>query len=341
MKVIAVHGTNGLAERWPKLIREFGLECRSVNGYGNSIIDDLHGCDALLWHVSQDSVTDLRFARSVLLAAARLGLRVYPNHQTVWHFDDKAAQKYLLESIGAPLADTWVFYDRNEALEFVERATYPLVWKLRGGAGSLNVRLLRDRDQARRMVATMFGKGVAAFPPGRAVQAAAASALQHNRDLTWLLRNGRRVIGRYLRRSRTRDAERGYILLQRYIEGNDHDVRVMVVGHRAFSSRRQVRRGDFRASGSGQNIFLDEHETDRRLIDIGFKIARDVGAQTLALDFVFEPVSNEPVLLEMSYVMPPKALEAHKGYFDEAFVWHQGSYDLARMVLQDLLAASG
>ena len=340
MNVIAVHEASSLAQRWPGLIHEFGLECRVVNGYANSIIDDLRGCDALLWHVSQDSATDLRFARSVLLAAAKLGLRVYPNHETVWHFDDKAAQKYLLESIGAPLADTWVFHDRHEALEFIELATYPLVWKLRGGAGSLNVRLLRDRDQARKMVAVMFGKGVAALPPGRAVQAAAASARQHKRDLSWLLRNGRRVIGTYLQRLRATDAQRGYILLQRFIEGNDHDVRVMVVGHRAFSSRRQVRRGDFRASGSGQNIFLDEHEVDKRLIDIGFRIARDVGAQSLALDFVFEPVTNEPVLLEMSYVMPPKALDAHKGYFDEAFVWHPGSYDLARMVLQDLLDAA-
>ena len=165
MNVIAVHGTNGLAQRWPTLIQEFGLEYRRVNGYANSIIDDLRDCDALLWHVSQDNVTDLRFARSVLLAAARLGLQTYPNHPTVWHFDDKAAQKYLLESIGAPLADTWVFYDPNEAREFIEHATYPLVWKLRGGAGSLNVRLLRNRDQARNMVTLMFGKGVPAFPP--------------------------------------------------------------------------------------------------------------------------------------------------------------------------------
>ena len=340
MNVIAVHGTNGLAQRWPTLIQELGLECRRVNGYANSIIDDLRDCDALLWHVSQDNVTDLRFARSVLLAAARLGLQTYPNHPTVWHFDDKAAQKYLLESIGAPLADTWVFYDPNEAREFIEHATYPLVWKLRGGAGSLNVRLLRNRDQARNMVTLMFGKGVPAFPPARAVQAAATSARQHKRDLTWLLRNGRRVIRSYLHRSRTHHAERGYILLQRYIDGNDHDVRIMIVGNRAFSSRRQVRPGDFRASGSGNNTFLDEHEIDTRLIDIGFKIAHDIGAQSLALDFVFEPTTHEPVLLETSYVMPPKALDAHKGYFDETLVWHPGSYDLARMVLQDLLAAA-
>ncbi len=52
------------------------------------------------------------------------------------------AQKYLLESIAAPLVDSYVFYSKKEAIKWVEETSYPKVFKLAGGASSSNVRAL-------------------------------------------------------------------------------------------------------------------------------------------------------------------------------------------------------
>jgi glutathione synthase/RimK-type ligase-like ATP-grasp enzyme len=93
-----------------------------------------------------------------------MGLQVFPDTDTCWHFDDKIAQKYLLEAIGAPLVPTYVFYEEDEALAWLRGATYPLVRKLRAGPGSRNGRLIRDYAEAKRFCATAFGKGIAPVP---------------------------------------------------------------------------------------------------------------------------------------------------------------------------------
>ena len=49
------------------------------------------------------------------------GKKVFPDFNTVWHFDDKVGQKYLLEALDLPLVPTWVFYDKTEALQWADK----------------------------------------------------------------------------------------------------------------------------------------------------------------------------------------------------------------------------
>ena len=87
------------------------------------------------------------------------GIKCFPDFHTVWHFDDKVGQKYLLESIGAPLVPSYVFYSKKDALEWVEHTDFPKVFKLRGGAGSSNVILAHTPQEARSLIKKSFGKG--------------------------------------------------------------------------------------------------------------------------------------------------------------------------------------
>ena len=45
-----------------------------------------------------------------------------------------------------PLAPSYVFYTREEAMSGLKNARYPKVFKLRNGAGSDNVRLVSTRQ---------------------------------------------------------------------------------------------------------------------------------------------------------------------------------------------------
>lgn len=58
------------------------------------------------------------------------------------------------------MPDTWRFTEREAALAFLEMASYPLVSKADVGASSVNVRILKDADAARRHVAQIFGPGI-------------------------------------------------------------------------------------------------------------------------------------------------------------------------------------
>ena len=336
-ETIAIHGDNGFARRWPSVAERMGLRVKRVNAFSNSIWEDLEGCSALLWNVNHEAINDLEFARPVLLSAEQRGIRVFPDHRTVWHFDDKVAQKYLLEAIDAPLATTWVFFDKGEAMRFLERAEYPLVFKLRRGSGSLNVQLIRSRRDGVRVVSAMFGRGLPPFPVGASLLRAATRAKQPGSRAGTIWERGRRAATVLMRKVTGPGRERGYVLFQRYVRDNARDIRVTVVGDRAFTFFRGVRPNDFRASGSGLLQYPDARAVQLDMVDIAFSITRTLRAQSLALDFVVEPDSDRPVLLEVSYTFIASAVEGCPGYFTPGHVWVSGSFDPAELILKDVV----
>ena len=338
--VVAIHGSNGLAAMWPTYAEELGYRVLHVNAYNNDILKELKGCSAFLWNVDQDTPNDIVFGRSILLAAQQSGLRVFPNHATVWHFDDKVAQKYLLESVGAPLVQTWVFFDRPTAESFVKSAPYPLVFKLRSGAAAQNVRLLRTPKEAMRVVRAMFGTGIRANPVGAGLRRAMERARQHRDDGASMLGRGQRAAYGLLRRIVAPVRERGYVLFQRFMPGNSCDIRVTVIGDRAFVYTRGVRPNDFRASGSGLNTYLTQDEIPLDVINAAFGVVKRLGAQALALDFVRDMSSGHAHLLEISYTFVPRYIELCPGYLTSSLQWHAGSFHPSRLILEDLLTDS-
>ena len=85
-----------------------------------------------------------------LFPAIEHGLKipVFPGWNTYWHFDDKIAQNYLLQSAGIPIPNTEVFWRREEAIAFCRSAHYPLVIKLTSGITLENVLLLHTFTEA-------------------------------------------------------------------------------------------------------------------------------------------------------------------------------------------------
>ncbi len=75
------------------------------------------------------------------------------------HFDNKLAQKYLLEAIDAPIVKSYAFFTEQEALEWIDRTTFPKVFKLKSGAGAYNVSLIKSRDEARNMLRGHLERG--------------------------------------------------------------------------------------------------------------------------------------------------------------------------------------
>jgi glutathione synthase/RimK-type ligase-like ATP-grasp enzyme len=67
-------------------------------------------------------------ARHVIASAEKMSITVYPNSQSCWHFDDKIAQKFLLESIGAPLVPTYVIYTPQAACQWIHNTSFPKVF---------------------------------------------------------------------------------------------------------------------------------------------------------------------------------------------------------------------
>jgi glutathione synthase/RimK-type ligase-like ATP-grasp enzyme len=338
---LAIHDRPGsFSDRWAERAAELGVEHELVDCLGTRIIADLRRHDALLWHWTHTDPADLLVARSIIRSAEELGLLVFPSTATCWSFDDKIAQKYQLEALGLPLAQTDCFYSEEAALAWIDRADFPRVMKLRGGAGSTNVRLVRSRREARRMARQAFGSGFStgsmgagALPSDASLRLARAKA---RRDLAGvLLRLPRTLYGHW--RTRRPNAERDYLYMQEFLPNNRYDTRVTVVGRRAFAFTRNVRKNDFRASGSG-DIDYSRDRVAPECLRIAFEASRKLRSQSAAFDFAFD-AEGKPKVLEWSFGYLAKAIRACPGYWDEDLKFVEGQCWPQDAILDDLLAA--
>ncbi len=337
---LAIHASEGsFSGRWMAYCDEHKIPYRLVNCLDSDIIAQLASVDALLWHWHYPDPHAQLMARQVIMAAEAMGVAVFPSTTTCWHYDDKVGQKYLLEAVGAPLVPTYVFYDLREALQWIDGAVFPKVFKLRIGAGSLNVRLVRHAQEARTLARQAFAGG---FRPVASYQQDARKRWRNarqQRDLFSVVKRLPRTLATIRRLNQVLGCERGYIYFQDFLADNQFDTRVTIIGNRAFAFTRNVRPGDFRASGSG-DIVYDVHRINSQCVPIAFEVTRQVGSQSMAFDFVLA-AHQQPMIVEVSYCYDPAAVYQCTGHWDDQLTWHAGHMWPQDAILIDLLEALG
>ncbi len=174
--MIAIHKSiSGFHPRWAEYCVQNNISHKIVDCYENDIVEQLKDCDALMWHFHQNNPKDILFAKQLLVSIQQTGKKVFPDFNTMWHFDDKLGQKYLLEAVGAPLVPTYIYYTKADALNWIEQTSFPKVFKLRGGGGSANVQLVKTKNEAIKIINKAFGKVLKIMTPGQVLKNAGES----------------------------------------------------------------------------------------------------------------------------------------------------------------------
>lgn len=324
MKPIAIHKyyDDVWTDGWITYCKENSIPFEVVNGFRTDIVKHLRGYSALFWNFNPWRYEDLHFARHILKAAESLGLKVFPDETTRWHYDDKIAQKYILESIGAPIAPTYVFYDLSKALDWIDKAPMPLVGKLRRGAASNNVFLLKTKTEARAFCRRMFGPGINPSPrlfSDMGVRMSKAKKMKNPKDL---VKAFSKLAEKISEARKHFPFEKGYVLFQEFMPDNSYDIRINMIGDRAWGFTRNMRKNDFRASGSG----LLDYSRDRvpeRVVKSAMAISRKLGFQAMNYDFL-KNRKGEYKLLEMSCGTFAKLIYDCPGHWDRNMKWHEG-----------------
>jgi len=247
-------------------------------------IDTVRKFQVILWRANLDPPFSEEAKEKIYFIERFLGLRVVPNWNTFWHYDNKRAQSYLFALQGIPSPSTFVSYSQSEAHEATTSLGFPFVSKRADGAASSNVRLLSDLGHAQREVRRAFS------------QPFWAKALR---------RLGVRV-------HLTPRSQSGYVLWQRFLSANDRDLRITVIGRdRVFAFWRNNRPGDFRASGSGLiDYAVDKVEEECRFC---LEICRQNDFDTMAFDLVYHQGRFQ--VLEMSYAYNDEAIYRAPAHF--------------------------
>ena len=319
--------TPDFSVRWAEALQAQGLTVKWLDLLGVDPLRQVAGCAGVMWHWFHYPHEQRLAALPILrVIEEHLHLPVFPDMATGWHFDDKIAQRYLLEALGIPTPKTWVFWRKTDALDWCGKAEYPLVAKLSGGAGSANVRLIRGIPEAKAYIEQCFsGSGIVSRP--------VLPEAGWKRKWSLLKRAIKRAghVPSYVVCDRFPPMpeqsfwmpQKNYALFQEFLAGNEFDTRVTVIGNRAFAFRRLNRANDFRASGSGQ-IRFEPEAIDLRCVAAAFAAAGRLRSQSMAFDFMFRGEGREPVVGEISYGYADWAVERCPGHWDSGLQWQEG-----------------
>ncbi|HVN56664.1 MAG TPA: hypothetical protein VMT63_00050 [Bacteroidales bacterium] len=309
------------------------IECEYLHADDPDFFEKVKSLDAFIYRWYHYDY-DRQLATTILpLIRDFLKIKCFPDNATDWHFDDKIKQYYLLKLYNFPVCESWIFWDRKDALEWTDTARYPLIFKLKGGAGSKNVLLVRNSRKAKQLVRRMFGRGFSDL--------GILNSMSTSRHDFRLLRNLKILLWQIKRSVTGRPAEtvyqknRNYVLFQEFLSGNKFDTRITVIGNRAFGFRRFNRKNDFRSSGSGI-IDHDPAFIDTGCVRIAFEISRKFAFQSMAYDFLCDE-SGQIKFSEISYSFLDTTVHQCTGYWDKDLNWHEGHFWPQFCQLQDLL----
>lgn len=332
MKLAIHHRPGSFSDRWIAYCEEQGIDYKIVNAFDTDIIQQVSDCDVFMWHHHHAQFKDVLTAKRILFALEHAGVKVFPDFKTGWHFDDKVAQKYLLEAIGAPLVPSYVFYDKQEALKWASKTSFPKVFKLKGGAGAANVRLIKTQKEANKLIKQAFGRGFPQYDKWAGFKERIRKYKEGKVGLLDILKGlARLFIAPEFAKQQA--PERGYVYFQDFVPNNNFDIRVVVVAGRAAAEKRYVRENDFRASGSGKFSY---EGIDEQVIKIAFDVANKLGLQSAAFDFIYD-ADDKPLIVEVSYGFGTDGINKSPGYWDVDLNWHEGKFNPQEWMLNHLV----
>jgi glutathione synthase/RimK-type ligase-like ATP-grasp enzyme len=189
-----------------------------------------------------------------------LGKICYPSLAEALIYEDKILQYELLDHLGFPVVPTFVSHSEEEALEYAASTTYPAVWKISCGAGSLGVELVKDERTAVRRIRQVFSFA------------------------------GRRTYWPYV-------AQKNYVYLQRFEPNAGYDLRVMVMGDTMLGYHRSVPPGDFRASGMDTTY---HRSIPNEAMHLARRVRDALGMTMLALDMLADRAEQRFSIIEIS-----------------------------------------
>lgn len=332
MKLAIHHSSWSFSSNWIEYCRKSNIEYKLVDCFNSNIIEDLKDCDALLWHYSHAIYKDVLVAKKILFSMEQAGKLVFPNFNTCWHFDDKVSQKYLFEAKNIPHVPSYVFYDKNEALVWIKCTDFPKVFKLKGGAGGANVKLVKSKKQAMKIVKRAFYKGFSQFNRFRYLSDRYKKFKNGQDSFLGIIKGVARLFipTEY---AKLQSREKGYVYFQDFIPNNNYDIRIVVIGDKAIGEKRFVRKDDFRASGSG---LFSYDNIDIKIVKSAFEAAKSLGLQSVAFDYIMDNL-NIPLIIEMSYGFGVKGISKAPGYWDSNLQWHQELVSPQEWIIEDLI----
>mgnify|MGYP001181427508 CR=1 FL=1 len=333
MKVGIVNRKNSFSKHWLHYLQSHEMKYVEV-APSTENIEELKELDFLFWHVDHFDHSDFN-SSSFIIKELEEHVCTFPSTSELSYFDNKICQIKLFENSGITYPKTEISTSKSKAIQSIGKFEFPFVAKLKRGAGSDNVWLIQNEDQALEFIKQSFSTGFSIFNHKKYLQKRMSKA-KSSKSIT----SGLKGLGGMMKNKRSakkHPREKGYTLFQEYVPNNGFDIRVVVInGKMAFSAKRHANEGDWTASGSGIATYPD-NKIDTDYIRNAFSIANKLNSRCIAIDFIRNKNTGDIFTIEISPFYASYSMEPCSGYWDNRLVWHSDNRDPQWFLMEKIL----
>ena len=136
--------------------------------------------------------------------------------------------------------------------------------------------------------------------------------------------------------------QKDYFFIQDFVPDATYDLRIIIVGNKAFGYYRYPDKGDFRASGAGN---YEKKELPENAVRLAIDIKNKLNSRLLGVDFLYSSSLQQYFVIETSLfnqIDTPEQLvvDGVAGYYDissDKMVFKEGKFWIQELLMQLLV----
>jgi len=230
--------------------------------------DSMQFKDSIVLYSSSEVGYYKEYIEDILLGIYYQGGRLIPNYYLFRAHHNKSFQEVYRKLLFFGNLNGKSFGTLNEFIERIQDIKFPIVLKTSGQSGSLGVFLAKNYKDAIK-------------------KAKKISDIFDCATKRWYFRTKDMMAVKLKKRAKTRIYKNNSkkFVIQEYIPNLNDDWKVLIFGKKYYILNRKVRKGDFRASGSGNFSYIDPPEG---LLDFSETIFEKLNSPYASLDILFD-----------------------------------------------------
>jgi glutathione synthase/RimK-type ligase-like ATP-grasp enzyme len=262
--------------------------------------------DIFICHTESNPAYQEMIESKIYILENLMGKFCFPSYHEVWQYEDKNRANYLYQHYDLPTIPTYVTQNKEEAYKLIDIVGYPFISKTTIGAGSTGVFKIDNRQQAVKRINKIFGfYGLKTQYP-----------YQRQKD---------------------------YFYIQKFVDDATFDLRIMLVGDRAFGYYRYPNKGDYRASGAGN---YEKKALPEDALKLAIEVRNKLKSRQMGVDLLYSNKDKKYYIIETSLfnqIDTPEQLviDGVPGYYDISDIdnikFKKGRFWIQELILRDLI----
>ncbi len=250
-----MHESSQDYKNFKKACEELNIEFNYINPLSNNFFKEIKKInpDGIIYRPAHhNSIIRNMFDEKLWILEKDYNNKIYPTPLELFIYESKRRLAYFLENNNIPHPDTHIFYEKIEAIEFIKKINYPIIFKNNLGSAAAGVVILNNFKEALSFVDNIFDNYY-------------LKKYADKRDFDW-----------------------GYVLFQKFIP-QVREFRIIKIGDSWFGHEKLKKNKDIFHSGSGEVGWI---KPDERLLNFCYELANKFNFTTMAFDVFEDKSGN-------------------------------------------------